>query len=171
MDRSIVLADNRSNRYRVDLWRNDFAADTPHSPFVFNLIEWARVRSVERQSADIAVPADLSDAARIKRGAGNYAAMCARKANRRPLARRISRASAQRCRKPCLRWSTSIPPRRCAGESWIQDSRTFTASRMKRRPASAARTAGPAFDCRRGTRANGRGRGSLIKLACQEICG
>ena len=55
----------------------DFAADTPHNPVVFKLIEWARERSVERQSADIAVPTDLSDAARIKRGAGNYAAMCA----------------------------------------------------------------------------------------------
>lgn len=55
----------------------DFAADTPHDPGVYRLIEWARERSVARRAADIAAPADLLDADRIRRGAGNYDAMCA----------------------------------------------------------------------------------------------
>lgn len=55
----------------------DFAADTPHSPVVHRLIEWAREQSIAHRAADIAVPADLSDTSRIRRGAGNYDAMCA----------------------------------------------------------------------------------------------
>lgn len=55
----------------------DFAADTPHGPGVHRLIEWARERSIERRAADIAAPPDLLDAGRIRRGAGNYDAMCA----------------------------------------------------------------------------------------------
>ncbi len=55
----------------------DFAADTPHSPVVHRLIEWAREQSIARRAADVAVPADLSDTTRIRRGAGNYDAMCA----------------------------------------------------------------------------------------------
>lgn len=54
----------------------DFAADTPHSPAVHRLIEWARERSIARGTAAILPPADLSDAGRIRRGAGNYDAMC-----------------------------------------------------------------------------------------------
>ncbi|MBS1158682.1 MAG: cytochrome c family protein [Proteobacteria bacterium] len=55
----------------------DFAADSPHGPVLHRLIEWARERSVARRTADIAVPTDLADAGRIRRGAGNYDAMCA----------------------------------------------------------------------------------------------
>jgi mono/diheme cytochrome c family protein len=55
----------------------DMAADTPHSPAVYRLIEWAREQSIVRRSADIVPPDDLSDAGRIRRGAGNYDAMCA----------------------------------------------------------------------------------------------
>lgn len=55
----------------------DFTADTPHSPVVHRFIEWAREQSIARRAADIAVPADLADAGRIRRGAGNYDAMCA----------------------------------------------------------------------------------------------
>ncbi len=55
----------------------DFGADTPHSPVVHRLIDWAREQSIARRAADIAVPADLSDTTRIRRGAGNYDAMCA----------------------------------------------------------------------------------------------
>lgn len=54
----------------------DVAADTPHSPAVHGLIEWARERSIARRSADIVPPVDLADAARVRRGAGNYDAMC-----------------------------------------------------------------------------------------------
>jgi mono/diheme cytochrome c family protein len=55
----------------------DVAADVPHSPVVHRLIEWARERSIAHQAADIALPHDLSDAKRMRRGAGNYDAMCA----------------------------------------------------------------------------------------------
>ncbi len=55
----------------------DMAADKPHSPVVHRLIEWAREQSIARGAADIIPPDDLSDAGRIRRGAGNYDAMCA----------------------------------------------------------------------------------------------
>lgn len=55
----------------------DVSADTPHSPLTYRLIEWARERSIDHHSRDIVPPADLSAAARIRRGAGNYDAMCA----------------------------------------------------------------------------------------------
>ena len=55
----------------------DVAADTPHSPVVFRLIEWAREQAIERRVTEIVPPTDLSDASRIRRGAGNYDAMCA----------------------------------------------------------------------------------------------
>lgn len=59
----------------------DVAADTPHSPLVHHLLEVARERSIARAvaatAADITPPADLDDGERIRRGAGNYAAMCA----------------------------------------------------------------------------------------------
>ena len=55
----------------------DMAADTPHSPGVYRLIEFTRERSVDRRSQEVTPPADWSDASRVKRGAGNYAAMCA----------------------------------------------------------------------------------------------
>ncbi len=55
----------------------DVAADMPHGPAVYRLIEWARERSIVRRAADIVPPTDLSDASRIRRGAGNYDAMCA----------------------------------------------------------------------------------------------
>jgi len=54
----------------------DVAADTPHAPAVHQLIEWARDRAIARRSADIVPPVDLADAARVRRGAGNYDAMC-----------------------------------------------------------------------------------------------
>lgn len=55
----------------------DVAADTPHSPFVYRMIEVARDQSIKRHARDLTVPANLADTARIRRGAGNYAAMCA----------------------------------------------------------------------------------------------
>ncbi|MHB1093107.1 c-type cytochrome [Thiobacillus sp.] len=55
----------------------DVAADTPHSRFVYHLIETVRDQSIKRHARDLAVPANLADTERIRRGAGNYAAMCA----------------------------------------------------------------------------------------------
>lgn len=55
----------------------DVAADNPHSPFIFNLISWVRDAAITRESSLISPPSDLFDAIRIRRGAGNYAAMCA----------------------------------------------------------------------------------------------
>jgi Cytochrome C oxidase, cbb3-type, subunit III len=55
----------------------DVGADVPHQPWTAELIEYARDRSVAKHSAAIAVPSDLRDPARIRRGAGNYDAMCA----------------------------------------------------------------------------------------------
>lgn len=54
----------------------DVAADTPHSPAVYRLIETARDRAIERSSRDIVPPGDLADRERVRRGAGNYDAMC-----------------------------------------------------------------------------------------------
>lgn len=55
----------------------DMTADTPHSPGVYRVIEFTRERSIDRRSKEVTPPADWSDASRVKRGAGNYAAMCA----------------------------------------------------------------------------------------------
>jgi mono/diheme cytochrome c family protein len=54
----------------------DFAADVPHSAVTFRLIEWARESSIAHQADGIATPGDLASADRIRRGAGNYEAMC-----------------------------------------------------------------------------------------------
>lgn len=54
----------------------DVSADTPHSPLISSLIVWARERAIERQIRDLVAPTDLADSARIRRGAGNYDAMC-----------------------------------------------------------------------------------------------
>lgn len=55
----------------------DVAADTPHSSLVFRLIEWSREQSIARSIQDIKPPSDWSAPERLRRGAGNYAAMCA----------------------------------------------------------------------------------------------
>jgi hypothetical protein len=52
------------------------AADVPHTAPVNALMETLRERSIARRAADIAPPADLDDAERVRRGAGNYDAMC-----------------------------------------------------------------------------------------------
>lgn len=54
----------------------DVAADTPHGPVVYRLLEAAREQSIARRLADITVPGELDTAERLRRGAGNYAAMC-----------------------------------------------------------------------------------------------
>lgn len=55
----------------------DVSADTPHSAVVHRLLETARERAIARRAAAITPPADLDDPKRHRRGAGNYAAMCA----------------------------------------------------------------------------------------------
>ncbi|MFH1814384.1 MAG: cytochrome c [Pseudomonadota bacterium] len=60
----------------VQLGLPDFAADRPHSDLTHRLIEWARERSVSVRSASVVVPDDLTDSERVRRGAGNYDAMC-----------------------------------------------------------------------------------------------
>src|SRR5678815_1425200 len=53
------------------------AADESHSSLVFGILDTARERSIEARADDIQVPA-LDDADRVRRGAGNYDAMCAK---------------------------------------------------------------------------------------------
>ncbi|QWF17074.1 c-type cytochrome [Lysobacter capsici] len=53
------------------------AADEPHTRGMYALLETARVRSIAVRADALQVPADLDDQARIRQGAGNYAAMCA----------------------------------------------------------------------------------------------
>lgn len=55
----------------------DFAADTEHSLGLTKLITWAREQSIARQAKGIVSPVDLAAEERIRRGAGNYEAMCA----------------------------------------------------------------------------------------------
>ena len=54
----------------------DFAADSGHSPSVTNIIEWSREQSLATQAKGIVPPTDLASEERIRRGAGNYEAMC-----------------------------------------------------------------------------------------------
>lgn len=52
------------------------AADDPHLGVTYAALEKLRQRSVATRANDLEVPADLRDEARIRQGAGNYAAMC-----------------------------------------------------------------------------------------------
>ena len=54
----------------------DVGADTPHNPAFHQALTFARERSVARSAADIKVPDNLNDPERVRRGAGNYEAMC-----------------------------------------------------------------------------------------------
>ncbi len=53
----------------------DVGADTPHARLTSSILETLRERSVALRAQGIAVP-ELRDPARIRRGAGNYDAMC-----------------------------------------------------------------------------------------------
>lgn len=55
----------------------DVAADAPHGEALGTVIEFARERSIERRIRGIVPPADLDSPERVRRGAGNYEAMCA----------------------------------------------------------------------------------------------
>jgi mono/diheme cytochrome c family protein len=53
----------------------DFAADSPHTTFVTNLIGFARERSIEVHAAGVKVP-PLGNPAMIREGGEHYAEMC-----------------------------------------------------------------------------------------------
>jgi mono/diheme cytochrome c family protein len=55
----------------------DVGADVAHTRPVLATLDALRRQSIARHARGLAVPADLGDAARIRAGAGNYAAMCA----------------------------------------------------------------------------------------------
>ncbi|RYF11933.1 MAG: cytochrome c [Oxalobacteraceae bacterium] len=54
----------------------NIAADVPHTPAVYSLLERLRDRSIETHSQGIVPPADLASAQRVSTGAGLYAEMC-----------------------------------------------------------------------------------------------
>ncbi|TBR12792.1 MAG: cytochrome c [Lysobacter sp.] len=51
-------------------------ADDPHLPLTYSMLQQLRDASIATRAAKLTVPADLASPARIKQGAGNYAAMC-----------------------------------------------------------------------------------------------
>jgi hypothetical protein len=54
----------------------EVGADIPHSPLTYQALAFARERAIASRADDINIPADFSDPERVRRGAGNYAAMC-----------------------------------------------------------------------------------------------
>ena len=54
----------------------NIGADAPHYPATYKLIETLRNRSIAVRAEAIEVPANLFDNERVRRGAGNYEAMC-----------------------------------------------------------------------------------------------
>lgn len=54
----------------------NIAADEPHHPLTYRLLEFARERSIAVRTADIKPPIDLANSERVRRGSGNYDAMC-----------------------------------------------------------------------------------------------
>jgi len=51
-------------------------ADAPHSQLVHEVLTVTRERSIANRSAGIKIPENFADLERVRRGAGNYAAMC-----------------------------------------------------------------------------------------------
>lgn len=54
----------------------DVGADTPHSSLAYEALTVARERSIAKRTAGINIPKNFADPERVRRGAGNYAAMC-----------------------------------------------------------------------------------------------
>jgi mono/diheme cytochrome c family protein len=54
----------------------NIAADDPHTPAVYSVLENLRNRSIQIHARGITPPADLASAQRISTGAGLYAEMC-----------------------------------------------------------------------------------------------
>jgi hypothetical protein len=55
----------------------DVAADKSYSPAIHRFIVWVREQSIARRTDNLVPPTDLAAPDRIRRGAGNYDAMCA----------------------------------------------------------------------------------------------
>ena len=53
------------------------AADEPHSALTYQILAFARERSIKSHANDIEVPKTFADPDRVRRGAGNFEAMCA----------------------------------------------------------------------------------------------
>jgi mono/diheme cytochrome c family protein len=51
-------------------------ADDAHTRPVYAVLETARNRSIDTRASKLQLPANLTDPARIRQGAGNYSAMC-----------------------------------------------------------------------------------------------
>jgi cytochrome c553 len=54
----------------------EIGADVPHSPIIYKILEFGRERSIARHADDLKVPEDFGNPERVRRGAGNYHAMC-----------------------------------------------------------------------------------------------
>lgn len=54
----------------------NIAADEPHTPAVYSVLERLRDRSIEAHARGITPPADLVSAQRVSIGAGLYGEMC-----------------------------------------------------------------------------------------------
>ena len=54
----------------------EIGADEPHWPATFALLKTLRDRSIDARSHGIEAPTDLDSLERVRRGAGNYDAMC-----------------------------------------------------------------------------------------------
>ncbi len=54
----------------------NIAADAPDDPWLFSIIAAAREQSIAHHSAGILVPANFTTPENVRRGAGNYEAMC-----------------------------------------------------------------------------------------------
>jgi len=52
------------------------AADAPHHPLTYRLLEFARERSIAVRASELKPPIDLRNPQRVRRGSGNYEAMC-----------------------------------------------------------------------------------------------
>lgn len=52
------------------------AANEPHGSFVYQILDFVRERSIAHRLSGIKAPDDFADPERVRRGAGNYAAMC-----------------------------------------------------------------------------------------------
>jgi hypothetical protein len=99
------------------------AADERHWTATERLLETMRERSIAMRIRDIEVPADLDDAARVRRGAGNYDAMCAgchpeaRPGRIRRSGRACIRSRRISPRRRSMAWTQAGPPRDSFGSS------------------------------------------------------
>jgi mono/diheme cytochrome c family protein len=92
----------------------NIAADVPHTPAVYWLLETVRDRSVAARARDI-VPNDLDDANRISKGAGQYAEMCSG-CHLAPGMKRTEISRGLYPRAPELRRKTNLTP---AEQFWV----------------------------------------------------